>query len=85
VEFAFFYFFIFLSSLWAELAVLCHFMQPWCGINRWWLWWHWYSSTSTVHSRWGCVEVVRMIGGHKCSLDSGISGLVFKTGSTRTV
>jgi len=26
--------------------------------------------------------VARRIGGHKCSLDSGISGLVFKTGGT---
>ena len=30
----------------------------------------------------GCVEVVRMMGGHKCSLDSGMSGLVFKTASS---
>lgn len=30
----------------------------------------------------GCVEVVRMMGGHKCSLDTGMSGLVFKTAGT---
>lgn len=28
------------------------------------------------------MEVVRMMGGHKCSLGSGMSGLVFKTASS---